>query len=34
MFEALNQDNSECVTLWGNEEFDVIKGSYQETNIL
>lgn len=34
MFEALRQDNTNCTTLWGDEEYDVIKGSLMETNIL
>ena len=34
MFEALKQDNSNCVTLWTDEEFDIIKGSYLENFIL
>ena len=34
MFEALKQDNTNCVTLWTDEEYDIIKGSYMETSIL
>lgn len=32
-FESLNPNIESCVSMWGQEEFDIIKGSYLEQPI-
>ena len=34
MFDSLRQDNGQVPTLWGQEEFDIIKGASLEGQIL
>lgn len=34
MLDALQQDNSNCVTMWGPDEFEVTKGAWLHDKIL